>query len=330
MTRRTRVRESNWTLRGLTGRRRAYCSTTRGASHRRRAHAGSPGVPNRSRRGQIAAPSDSGTTAGFAAAGCSRGWLKNRWEPRYRPLHRRRRYRRRNHSGRWSGRRVVVEQARRLFANGQRVALVCYSHGLASHLERITANWPPRRQPGYVGEFHDLGKLWGAPEGPDEAVRSDETVQFWEHDLPLQTTDLAAQLEPGHRFDSIVVDEAQDFADAWSDPLLAALKDDETGGIYVFTDEGQRVFNRHGSPHARSGSDDRLCAAAGSAGYRPIHASSVGSSAASHPTCAPSRGSHPHAATSPRSALAVRRQTQPDPHPSRPPPAHHHLPAVMR
>jgi hypothetical protein len=30
--------------------------------------------------------------------------------------------------------------------------------------------------------------------------------------------------------------------------LLAALKDDETGGLYVFTDEGQRVFNRHGSP----------------------------------------------------------------------------------
>ncbi len=74
------------------------------------------------------------------------------------------------------------------------------------------------------------------------------TVQFWEHDLPLQMTELAAQLEPGHRFDSIVVDEAQDFADAWWDPLLAALKDDEAGGLYVFTDEGQRVFNRHGSP----------------------------------------------------------------------------------
>jgi hypothetical protein len=40
-------------------------------------------------------------------------------------------------------------------------------------------------------------------------------VQFWEHNLPFQMTELAAQLEPGHRFDSIVVDEAQDFADAW-------------------------------------------------------------------------------------------------------------------
>jgi RecA/RadA recombinase len=143
---------------------------------------------------------------------------------------------------------LAMEQARRLSAKGQRVALVCYSHGLASYLERITTNWPRRQQPAYVGEFHDLGKLWGAPDPPDESVRSEETVQFWEHDLPLKMTELAEQLAPGHRFDSIVVDEAQDFADSWWDPLLAALKDDETGGTYVFTDEGQRVFDRHGSP----------------------------------------------------------------------------------
>jgi hypothetical protein len=143
---------------------------------------------------------------------------------------------------------LAMEQARRLAQKGQRVALVCYSHGLASYLERVTAAWPRRHRPGYVGEFHALGVLWGAPEGPDESLRTDETVKFWEHDLPLQMTDLATQLEPGHRFDSIVVDEAQDFADAWWDPLLAALKDDQTGGLYVFTDEGQRVFNRHGSP----------------------------------------------------------------------------------
>jgi hypothetical protein len=143
---------------------------------------------------------------------------------------------------------LAMEQARRLAQRGQRVALVCYSHGLASYLERIASAWPRRQQPAYVGEFHDLGKQWGAPEAPDESLRNEETVKFWEHDLPLQMAKLAAQLEPGYRFDSIVVDEAQDFADAWWDPLLAALKDDEEGGIYVFTDEGQRVFSRHGSP----------------------------------------------------------------------------------
>src|SRR6185369_4562629 len=29
---------------------------------------------------------------------------------------------------------------------------------------------------------------------------------------------------------------------------LIALKDPDEGGLYVFTDEGQRVFHRHGSP----------------------------------------------------------------------------------
>lgn len=143
---------------------------------------------------------------------------------------------------------LAMEQARRLSAKGQRVALVCYSHGLASYLERIAATWPRRQQPGYVGEFHDLGKQWGAPEGPDESIASAETAQFWEHDLPLQMAELAMELEHGHRFDSIVVDEAQDFADSWWEPLLIALKDPDKGGIYVFTDEGQRVFDRHGSP----------------------------------------------------------------------------------
>lgn len=143
---------------------------------------------------------------------------------------------------------LAMEQARRLAQRGQRVALVCYSHGLASYLERIAETWPRRQQPAYVGELHALGVQWGAPQRPDEALRTEETVQFWEHDLPLHMAELAAQLEPGHRFDSIVVDEAQDFADAWWDPLLAALKDPVDGGLYVFTDEGQRVFDRYGAP----------------------------------------------------------------------------------
>jgi Nuclease-related domain/UvrD-like helicase C-terminal domain len=143
---------------------------------------------------------------------------------------------------------LAMEQARRLALRGQRVALVCYSHGLASYLERITAAWPRRQRPSYVGEFHALGVQWGAPQGPDESLRTEETVQFWEHDLPRQMAELAIELASGHRFDSIVVDEAQDFADSWWEPLLIALKDPDEGGLYVFTDEGQRVFNRYGSP----------------------------------------------------------------------------------
>ena len=120
---------------------------------------------------------------------------------------------------------LAVEQARRLSADGKRVALVCYSHGLASYLRRLTSSWSRRQQPAYVGEFHRLGVQWGAPVGPDESVRTAESRQFWEYDLPREMTELAATLLPGHRFDAIVVDEAQDFADNWWQPILAALRD---------------------------------------------------------------------------------------------------------
>ena len=143
---------------------------------------------------------------------------------------------------------MAVEQARRLADRGQRVALICYSHGLASYLRRITGDWSRRKQPGYVGEFHSLGIQWGAPQGPNENDRTKETSQFFEHDLPAAMKELAANLPDGQRFDSIVIDEAQDFANSWWDPVLAALRDPEAGGLYVFIDEGQRVFDRQGTP----------------------------------------------------------------------------------
>ena len=143
---------------------------------------------------------------------------------------------------------MAIEQARRLANRGQRVALLCYSHGLASYLKRITSTWSRRQQPGYVGEFHALGSAWGAAEGPAESERNAAAAQFFEHDLPAQMLELANGLPDGHRFDSVVIDEAQDFADSWWEPLLAAMRDPETGGIYVFSDEGQRVFDRKGTP----------------------------------------------------------------------------------
>lgn len=38
------------------------------------------------------------------------------------------------------------------------------------------------------------------------------------------------------------------FAESWWPALLTALRDDEHGGLYAFTDDGQRVFPRDGRP----------------------------------------------------------------------------------
>ena len=137
---------------------------------------------------------------------------------------------------------LAVEQARRLTREGKRVALLCYSRGLAAYLRRHVDTLPRRQRPAYVGEFHSLGHAWGAEPG------SDDDSDYWEHRLPAQMVRLADDLPPGRRFDAVVIDEAQDFADEWWPAVLAALKDEDTGGLYVLSDEGQRVFARFGQP----------------------------------------------------------------------------------
>src|SRR5690606_24655581 len=150
--------------------------------------------------------------------------------------------------GAGSGKTVLaLTQAKDLATGGQgrprqRVALLCYSIGLARHLERELQGVRRNRRPAFVGTFHELGMTWGAPDGD----RTDS--DFWERRLPALMAELAEGLSDNERFDAIVVDEAQDFAESWWRPLLKALRDEEKGGLYVYTDENQRIFPRFGRP----------------------------------------------------------------------------------
>jgi hypothetical protein len=124
----------------------------------------------------------------------------------------------------------------------QRVALLCYSIGLAEFFKRQVESWPKRQRPAYVGTYEDLGHQWGAPTG------SREDSDFWERQLPERMAELAAGLPDVEKFDAFIVDEAQDFADLWWTPLLRAMRDEEQGGLYVYSDENQRIFARFGQP----------------------------------------------------------------------------------
>jgi superfamily I DNA/RNA helicase len=137
---------------------------------------------------------------------------------------------------------LAVEKARRLAAEGQRVALMCYSRGLAEFLKRRVEKLPKRQRPAYVGTFHNLGIGWGVEPG------SDDDSGYWEEFLPAEMIELAAALPEDRRFDAIVIDEGQDFAQSWWDAVVAALRDPGTGCLYVFSDEGQRIFARQGRP----------------------------------------------------------------------------------
>ncbi|HEU5143684.1 MAG TPA: NERD domain-containing protein [Dermatophilaceae bacterium] len=125
----------------------------------------------------------------------------------------------------------------------QRVALVCYSIGLSEYFKRQLEGVPRRHRPAFVGSFEDLARHWGVTAFADR-----DDSDFWEVRLPGQMRQIAEQLPESQRFDAIIVDEAQDFADHWWHPLMRALKDEETGGLYVYSDENQRIFARFGQP----------------------------------------------------------------------------------
>lgn len=135
---------------------------------------------------------------------------------------------------------LAVEQARRLAAAGERVALMCYSRGLAAWLQRRVAQLEPRERPAYVGTFHGLGARWGLPDG------TDDDSEYWEHELPAAMLRQARAQPDTELFDAVVIDEGQDFADTWWAAVLASLRDEETSRLAVFTDEGQQVFSRFG------------------------------------------------------------------------------------
>ncbi len=150
--------------------------------------------------------------------------------------------------GAGSGKTVLaLTQARQLTSGrsgrpSERVALVCYSIGLASHFKREVEAWRYNKRPAFVGTFEELANTWGVESG------SRDDPRFWEHKLPDLMAAKAAELPPNHRFDSFVVDEAQDFAESWWRPLIGALKDEEDGGLFLYSDENQRLFNRFGRP----------------------------------------------------------------------------------
>ncbi|MFT4008830.1 MAG: NERD domain-containing protein [Nocardioidaceae bacterium] len=151
--------------------------------------------------------------------------------------------------GAGSGKTVLALQQAKELTRGrhdrkaQRTALLCYSIGLAEHLKRQVTSWPRKDRPAFVGTFEELAAEWGLTEFGDRAASA-----FWEEELPRRMAELARQLPKGKRFDAIVVDEAQDFADSWWTPLIAALRDETDGGLYVFSDENQRIFGRFGRP----------------------------------------------------------------------------------
>jgi hypothetical protein len=142
---------------------------------------------------------------------------------------------------------LAKEKATRLANEGMRTLLVCYNRGLADHLREQCADVENLD----VATFHQVCHRWlkraRRATGEDclaqaraEHPRGDEYDEL----MPLALANAIYALGPA--YDAIVVDEAQDFGDAYWMPIEMLLTDVEAGLLYVFLDENQDIYSRSG------------------------------------------------------------------------------------
>ncbi len=144
---------------------------------------------------------------------------------------------------------LAVEVARRAAQEGRRVALTCYNEMLANDLAGRLAS----AKGVTVGNFHGLSLklareagVYVPPLPEDEQCLAEFYAQCpkWARQ--------AIEERPDLRFDSIVVDEGQDFEERWFDVVKAALRDPQESEITVFYDDNQVLY------HERAEALDKL------------------------------------------------------------------------
>jgi len=135
---------------------------------------------------------------------------------------------------------LVCEQARRLAAEGRRVLVLCFNRSLAGALAQMLAEAADRVT---VRTFHALCVEMADHASPGyKASLSGKPPAFWNETVVEDA--LAAAADYPHRYDAVLVDEAQDFREGWWVLLEELLAD---GAAYqIFLDPHQDVYGGDG------------------------------------------------------------------------------------
>ncbi|MBC7462783.1 MAG: AAA family ATPase [Actinobacteria bacterium] len=136
---------------------------------------------------------------------------------------------------------VAIEQARHRVLAGDRVLFLCYNRGLAAYINKRFEALPESERPEAIKTLHALGPKWGYQiDGDQTSMR-----EYWDEVVPAALAQLATNLQEDEKYDTIIIDEAQDFHPDWWKVVTGALKDSEAGRIYAFGDLEQGVFHSH-------------------------------------------------------------------------------------
>lgn len=128
---------------------------------------------------------------------------------------------------------LAVERARRLATDGFVTLLVCYNELLGNHLGGQVEGNQLISASTYHGLCLSAARRAGVPLPPQF------THEWWERDAPEVL--VQAMSACNESFDAVIVDEGQDFTDAWFNSL-ARLTSRKDSPFYIFADSHQQLY----------------------------------------------------------------------------------------
>lgn len=144
---------------------------------------------------------------------------------------------------------IAIEKARQLAAEGQTVLLLCYNRPLADVLAQGLANIDRLT----VMSYHQLCERRVAlvRDRTGRDLQAEAALSYpgtgdrhkFEVQIPFSLA-LANEILAEDLFDSVIVDEAQDFSDEYWFGVETLLKDPAEGAFYLFTDRNQAIYRR--------------------------------------------------------------------------------------
>jgi len=137
---------------------------------------------------------------------------------------------------------LAMEKAKRLARTGCRTLLTCFSGPLAAHLRRAAG----RVEGLSIVAFSDLANLFARAAladggGEAQAPRGEAKVAS-DKDVAERLVSCLESCSVDDLFDAVIIDEGQDLRPDWWAALELCMRDRQSGHLYVFHDDNQRVY----------------------------------------------------------------------------------------
>ena len=133
---------------------------------------------------------------------------------------------------------IAIEQARRRALAGDRILFLCYNRGLALYIKNRFLELPENERPALVTTLHSLAyKL-------NLRFETRDIPEFWDDELPRLLAEHFRLLPADEKYDTLIIDEAQDFRPEWWNLVQSALKNPLYGHVYAFGDAHQGILRQ--------------------------------------------------------------------------------------